>query len=73
MPSDRELLTSKIQALPAEQIAAVEEFVDFITSKYRRLEELDRLLALGGALKALLALRPNDTRNGVVSRSTGHT
>jgi hypothetical protein len=52
MPSDKQTLIDKIQALPAERIAEVEDFVDFITSKGRRLEALDRLLALAPALEA---------------------
>jgi hypothetical protein len=40
MPSDKQTLIDKIQALPAERIAEVEDFVDFITSKGRRLEAL---------------------------------
>jgi hypothetical protein len=57
MPSDKRTLIDKIQALPAEQIAEVEDFVDFITSKGRRLEALDRLLALAPALEAAGAPR----------------
>jgi hypothetical protein len=52
MPSDKQTLIDKIQALPAERIAEVEDFVDFIASKGRRLEALDRLLALAPALEA---------------------
>lgn len=52
MPADRETLIVKIQALSAEQIAEVEDFVDFIVSKDRRLDALDRLLALAPAPEA---------------------
>jgi hypothetical protein len=45
-------LIAKIQALPAERIAKVEDFVDFIATKTRRLAALDRLLAIAPALEA---------------------
>jgi len=35
MPSDTRVLFEKIQALPAERIAEVEDFVDFIASRTR--------------------------------------
>jgi hypothetical protein len=59
MPSDKQTLIDKIPALPAERIAEVEDFVDFIASKGRRLEALDRLLALAPALEAAGAPRPD--------------
>ncbi len=52
MPSDKKVLMEKIQALPAERIAEIEDFVDFLASKPRRLEALDRLLAIAPALEA---------------------
>jgi hypothetical protein len=52
MPTDRQTLIDKIQALPADQVAEVEDFVDFIASKGRRLSALDRLLAIAPALEA---------------------
>ncbi len=52
MPSDKQILMEKIQALPAEQIAEIEDFVDFLAGKTRRLEALDRLLAIAPALEA---------------------
>lgn len=57
MPSDKQVLIDKIQALPAEQIAEVEDFVDFLAGKARRLEALDRLLAIAPALEAAGAPR----------------
>jgi hypothetical protein len=57
MPSDKQALIDKIQALPAEQIAEVEDFVDFIASKTRRLDALGRLLAIAPALEAAGAPR----------------
>lgn len=57
MSSDKQSLIDKIQALPAERVAEVEDFVDFITSKGRCLEALDRLLALAPALEAAGAPR----------------
>ncbi len=52
MPANSQTLIEKIQALPAERIAEVESFVDFIASKTRRLTALDRLLAIAPALEA---------------------
>ena len=52
MPGDAQALIDKIQALPAERIAEVEDFVDFIAAKTRRLTALDRLLAVAPALEA---------------------
>lgn len=52
MPADTRALIAKIQALPAERIAEVEDFVDFIATKARRLTALDRLLAIAPALEA---------------------
>ena len=50
MPNAQALL-EKIQALPAERIAEVEDFIDFISAKTRRLAALDRLLAIAPALE----------------------
>ena len=44
MPAQSETLIEKIQALPAERIAEVEDFVDFI-----RLREEERSLTLAAA------------------------
>lgn len=52
MHPDMQSLISKIHALPAERIAEVEDFVDFIATKTRRLAALDRLLAIAPALEA---------------------
>jgi hypothetical protein len=52
MPSDAETLITKIQALPADRLAEIEDFVDFVAAKARRLEALDRLLAVAPALEA---------------------
>jgi len=51
MPSPQ-ILLEKIQALPAERLAEVEDFVDFLSAKSRRLAALDRLLAIAPALEA---------------------
>jgi hypothetical protein len=50
-------LIDKIQALPDERIAEIEDFVDFIASKTRRLNALERLLAIAPALEAAGAPR----------------
>jgi hypothetical protein len=52
MSEDRQTLIAKIRALPEERIAEVEDFVDFLAAKTRRLSALDRLLAVAPALEA---------------------
>ncbi len=52
MPSDANALMAKIQALPPDRLAEVEDFVDFVATKARRLAALDRLLAIAPALEA---------------------
>ena len=56
MSSGKQALIAKIEALPAERIAEVEDFVDFIAAKARRLSALERLRAIAPALKAAGAL-----------------
>jgi hypothetical protein len=64
MPSDKQALIDKIQALPAEQVAEVEDFVDFLAGKTRRLEAIDRLLAIAPALEAAGAPRLTEEEIG---------
>ena len=52
MPANTQTLIEKIQALPAERIAEVENFVDFVATKARRMTAFDRLLAIAPALEA---------------------
>lgn len=52
MPSDKQALIEKIKALPDERVAEIEDFVDFLAGKSRRLGALDRLLAIAPALEA---------------------
>jgi len=52
MSANTQALIEKIRALPAERIGEVEDFVDFIATKTRRLGALDRLLAIAPALEA---------------------
>lgn len=52
MPTNAQALIAKIQALPADRLAQVEDFVDFLSTKTRRQEALDRLLAIAPALEA---------------------
>ena len=52
MAQDARALIDKIQALPADRIAEVEDFVDFLATRTRRLAALDRLLAIAPALEA---------------------
>ena len=51
-PADTEALIEKIRALPADKIAEVEDFVEFLSTKTRRLAALNRLLAIVPALEA---------------------
>lgn len=47
-----ESLIAKIQSLPPERLAEVEDFVEFLAAKTRRQSALDRLLAVAPALSA---------------------
>jgi hypothetical protein len=47
-----EILLEKLKALPPERRAEVEDFVDFLTAKARKLAALDRLLAIAPTLEA---------------------
>ena len=49
---DTQALLRKIQALPLERLGEVENFVDFLSAKTRRLAALDKLLAVAPALEA---------------------
>ena len=46
-----DILIEKTQALPPERLAEVEDFMDFLSAKSRRLGALDRLLAIAPALE----------------------
>jgi len=50
--SNAQALLEKIQALPAERISEVEDFVDFLSTKTRRQAALDRLFAIAPAIEA---------------------
>ncbi len=52
MTANAQVLIEKIQALPPERLGEVEDFVDFLVAKTRRLRALDRLLAIAPALEA---------------------
>lgn len=45
-------LMSKIRALTPQQMAEVDDFVEFLASRSRRLAALDRILAIAPALEA---------------------
>jgi len=47
-----EVLIEKLKALPPEERAEVEDFVDFLRSRARKRAALDRLLAIAPALEA---------------------
>jgi hypothetical protein len=47
-----EALIEKVRALPPEQLAEVEDFVDFLSGRARKRAALDRLLAIAPALEA---------------------
>jgi hypothetical protein len=52
MPANAQALMEKIQALPPERLGEVEDFVDFLAAKARRIAAMDRLLAIAPALEA---------------------
>ena len=45
-------LIEQIEALPPQRVAAVEDFVEFLSAKTQRLAALDRLLQIAPALEA---------------------
>ncbi len=45
-------LLEKIQALPPDQLGLVEDFIDSLNARARRMAALDRLLAIAPALEA---------------------
>ena len=59
MPDTQSLL-DKISALPAERVAEVEDFVDFLIDRTRRQSALDRLLSIAPALEAAGAAPPSE-------------
>jgi hypothetical protein len=50
--SDAAILMQKIQALPPDRVAEVEDFVEFIAARIRRENGFDRLLSIAPALEA---------------------
>jgi hypothetical protein len=52
MSSNEQALFEKLKALPPQQRAEVENFVDFLTAKARKRAAMDRLLAIAPALEA---------------------
>jgi hypothetical protein len=52
MSSNEQMLFEKLKALPEQQRAEVEDFVDFLATKARKRTALDRLLAIAPSLKA---------------------
>lgn len=52
MSSNEQMLFDKLKALPLEQRAEVEDFVDFLSAKTKKRAALDRLLAIAPALEA---------------------
>jgi hypothetical protein len=52
MSSNEQALFDKLKALPPQQRAEVENFVDFLTAKVRKRAAMDRLLAIAPALEA---------------------
>jgi hypothetical protein len=46
------MLVSKIRTLSPQEVAEVEDFVDFLTAKAKRRSALERLLAIAPALEA---------------------
>jgi hypothetical protein len=52
MSSNEQALFEKLKALPPQQRAEVEDFVDFLAAKARKRAAIDRLLAIAPALEA---------------------
>ena len=52
MAADTQALIEKIDALPPERRAEVEDFIEFLSAKLRRQAALDRLFALAPAIEA---------------------
>jgi hypothetical protein len=52
MSSNEHKLLDKLKALPPQQRAEVEDFVDFLATKARKRAAIDRLLAIAPALEA---------------------
>jgi hypothetical protein len=60
--SAEQRLISKIRTLTPQQVAQVEDFVEFLAAKARKREALDRLLEIAPALEAA-GRRPRAKRN----------
>lgn len=52
MSTPPEVLYQKLKALPPQQLAEVEDFMEFLARKEARTAALDRLLAIAPALEA---------------------
>ena len=52
MSAAPQVLIEKLEQLPAQQLAEVEDFVDFLANKSRRSAAWERLLAIAPALEA---------------------
>jgi hypothetical protein len=52
MSANERVLVEKLKALPPDRLAEVEDFVDFLAAKSKKLAALDRLLAIAPALEA---------------------
>ena len=52
MSAAPQVLIEKLEQLPPQQLAEVEDFVDFLANKSRRSAAWDRLLAIAPALEA---------------------
>lgn len=60
MTSSEQHLISRIRTLSPQQVAAVEDFVEFLAAKSRKQAALDRLLAVAPALEAANAPVPDE-------------
>ena len=52
MRANAQVLIEKLEQLPPQQLAEVEDFVDFLANKSRRSAAWQRLLAIAPALEA---------------------
>ncbi len=60
MSSNEQALLDKLKALPPQQRAEVEDFLDFLTAKARKRAAVNRLLAIAPALEAAGIERMSD-------------
>ena len=61
---NEKIIVEKLRQLPAQQLAEVEDFVDFLVSRTQKSAALDRLLAIAPALAEAGAAPLSDDEAG---------